>query len=380
VFVRELYADTLAVGGREPQGEASGVRQGERERMVGNPCQRPLEQRRRASVLDDFEVALAVQIELETRGGSAREGGDAQEYGLPRPADQVQRFPRRAQDDFAVGIKGVERGEKMLRGALRNARQPCGESGGDGGGKKCGRACSGDQAGGGRGQQHGGHARHGLKLAGNKPKDKPEPHSRLELGAALRYSEGMKKKPINKDRVAGLVRQLLEELGEDPEREGLKKTPERMAESLIFLTGGYWKTPKQILNGAVFQAHMNHMIIVRDIEIYSLCEHHLLPFYGRCHVGYIAKEKVLGVSKIARIVDCFARRLQIQERLTEQVADAILEEAEAEGVGVVMECRHLCMMMRGVEKQNSVMTTSAVLGSFRTDPATRQEFMTLINR
>jgi len=190
----------------------------------------------------------------------------------------------------------------------------------------------------------------------------------------------MKKKPINKDRIAGLVRQLLQELGEDPEREGLKKTPERMAESLIFLTGGYWKTPKQILNGAVFQAHMNHMIIVRDIEIYSLCEHHLLPFFGRCHVGYIAKEKVLGVSKIARIVDCFARRLQIQERLTEQVADAILEEAEAEGVGVVMECRHLCMMMRGVEKQNSVMTTSAVLGSFRNDPATRQEFMTLINR
>ena len=190
----------------------------------------------------------------------------------------------------------------------------------------------------------------------------------------------MKKKQVNKTRVAGLIRQLLVELGEDPEREGLANTPARMAEALTFLTGGYRQTPKQVLNGAVFQAHLNHMIIVRDIEIYSLCEHHLLPFYGRCHVGYIAKDKVMGVSKIARIVDCFARRLQIQERLTEQVALAILQEAEAEGVGVVMECRHLCMMMRGVEKQNSVMTTSVVLGSFRNDPATRQEFMTLIQR
>jgi len=186
------------------------------------------------------------------------------------------------------------------------------------------------------------------------------------------------KKTVNKARVAELVRELLIELGEDPTREGLRGTPKRVAESLAFLTGGYRQTPKQVLNGAVFQAHLNHMIIVRDIEVYSLCEHHMLPFYGRCHVGYIAKKKVMGVSKIARIVDCFARRLQIQERLTEEVAQAILKEAEAEGVGVVMECRHLCMMMRGVEKQNSVMTTSAVLGSFRADPATRQEFMTLI--
>ena len=190
----------------------------------------------------------------------------------------------------------------------------------------------------------------------------------------------MKKKQVNKTRLAELVRELLVELGEDPEREGLKVTPQRMAEALAFLTSGYRQTPKQVLNGAVFQAHLNHMIIVRDIEVYSLCEHHLLPFYGRCHVGYIAKDKVLGVSKIARIVDCFARRLQIQERLTEQVAMSVLEEAQAEGVGVVMECRHLCMMMRGVEKQNSVMATSVVLGSFRTEPATRQEFMTLIRR
>jgi GTP cyclohydrolase I len=180
--------------------------------------------------------------------------------------------------------------------------------------------------------------------------------------------------------VAALVRELLVELGEDPTREGLLRTPERVAKALAFLTEGYGQTARQVLNGAVFQAHLNHMIIVRDIEVYSLCEHHLLPFYGRCHVGYIAKDKVMGVSKIARIVDCFARRLQIQERLTEQVAQSIMTEVQAEGVGVVMECRHLCMMMRGVEKKNSVMTTFVVLGSFRNDPATRQEFMTLINR
>lgn len=187
------------------------------------------------------------------------------------------------------------------------------------------------------------------------------------------------KKP-NEKRIAELVRSLLIELGEDPEREGLLKTPTRVAKSLEYLTSGYWKTPKQVLNNAVFQTDLNHMIILRDIEVYSLCEHHMLPFFGRCHVGYIAQGKVLGVSKIARIVECFARRLQIQERLTEQVAQSILKEADAEGVGVVMECKHLCMMMRGVEKQNSVMTTSAVLGSFRDDPIVRQEFMTLLKR
>jgi len=223
-----------------------------------------------------------------------------------------------------------------------------------------------------------------VKVSRCREKDKAKPLSRytrgLSSGAGLGYSEYMKRKQVDTVRVAKLVRTLLVELGEDPEREGLKVTPKRMAESLAFLTSGYRQTPKKVLNGAVFQAHLNHMIIVRDIEIYSLCEHHLLPFYGRCHVGYIAKDKVLGVSKIARIVDCFARRLQIQERLTEQVAQAVLQEAQAEGVGVVMECRHLCMMMRGVEKQNSVMTTSVVLGSFRNDPATRQEFMALIHR
>ena len=183
---------------------------------------------------------------------------------------------------------------------------------------------------------------------------------------------------MKRKRIAELIRELLIALGEDPGREGLRRTPERVADSLLFLTSGYRARPASIVNNAVFESHANNMIIVRDIEVYSLCEHHLLPFYGRCHVGYIAKDKVIGVSKIARIVDCFARRLQIQERLTEQIANSIMEEVDAEGVGVVMECRHLCMMMRGVEKQNSVMTTSAVLGSFRTEGATRQEFLSLI--
>lgn len=183
---------------------------------------------------------------------------------------------------------------------------------------------------------------------------------------------------MNQERVESLVRELLVELGENPEREGLIGTPSRMAKALDFLTSGYRQTPEAVVNNAVFESHANNMIIVRDIEVYSLCEHHLLPFYGRCHVGYIAESKVVGVSKIARIVDCFARRLQIQERLTEQIAEAILSSVGAEGVGVVMECRHLCMMMRGVQKQNSVMTTSTVLGSFRRDAAVRAEFMSLI--
>ena len=188
----------------------------------------------------------------------------------------------------------------------------------------------------------------------------------------------MKRQTQREARIAGLVRQLLVELGEDPAREGLLATPQRVAKSLLFLTSGYTRTVGKVLNGAVFQSQSNNMIIVRDIEVYSLCEHHMLPFYGRCHVGYVARDKVLGVSKIARIVDCFARRLQIQERLTEEVAEAVREASDAEGVGVVMECRHLCMMMRGVEKQNSVMTTSTVLGSFRKSGDTRSEFLALI--
>ena len=186
----------------------------------------------------------------------------------------------------------------------------------------------------------------------------------------------MKKEP-NERKIAELVRQLLVELGEDPERDGLVKTPMRVAKSLLYLTRGYRQTPRGVLNNAIFDAGANHMIVLRNIEVYSMCEHHMLPFYGTCAVGYIARSKVLGVSKIARIVDCFARRLQIQERLTEQVADAILDASKAEGVGVVFRCRHLCMMMRGVEKQNSEMVTSAMLGSFREDEKVRQEFLSL---
>ena len=184
-------------------------------------------------------------------------------------------------------------------------------------------------------------------------------------------------KEPNEKKIAALVKQLLAELGEDPSRDGLVKTPARVAKSLIYLTRGYRQTPRGVLNNAVFEAGANHMIVLRNIEVYSMCEHHMLPFYGTCAVGYIARNKVLGVSKIARIVDCFARRLQIQERLTEQVADAILDASKAEGVGVVFRCRHLCMMMRGVEKQNSEMVTSAILGSFREDEKMRQEFLSL---
>lgn len=185
---------------------------------------------------------------------------------------------------------------------------------------------------------------------------------------------------MNHDRIATLVRELLIELGEDPDREGLLKTPERVARAMDFLTSGYREDIGSIVNEAVFEAESNNMIISRDIEIYSMCEHHMLPFFGRCHVGYIAEKKVLGLSKLARIVDFYARRFQIQERLTAQIAEEIMAQTQAEGVGVVVECQHLCSMMRGVEKQNSVMATSSVLGSFREEAVTRQEFLTLIGR
>ncbi len=185
---------------------------------------------------------------------------------------------------------------------------------------------------------------------------------------------------MNKERVEFLVKELLQELGEDVNREGLVNTPKRVAKAMEFLTSGYSKTPEEVINGAVFEAGQDNMVIVRDIEVYSLCEHHMMPFFGRCHIGYISRGKVLGVSKLARIVDCYARRLQIQERLTCDIAQAIKNSIDAEGVGVVMECRHLCMMMRGVEKQNSIMTTSSVLGSFRSNPSTRAEFMSLVQR
>lgn len=185
---------------------------------------------------------------------------------------------------------------------------------------------------------------------------------------------------MNQVRVAELVRELLREIGEDPAREGLLKTPERVARSYEFLLSGYQTNLKDIVNGAVFESELNNMVISRDIEVYSLCEHHMLPFFGRCHIGYIADKHILGLSKLARILDHFARRLQVQERLTSQVANAVMDATKAEGVGVVIECRHLCSMMRGVEKRDSIMTTSSVLGSFHDDPATRAEFLRLILR
>ena len=174
------------------------------------------------------------------------------------------------------------------------------------------------------------------------------------------------------------IREILTSLGEDPDREGLLKTPERVDRSLRFLMRGYDQKLEDIVNGALFEAESDDMVIVRDIEFFSMCEHHMLPFFGKCHVGYIPTKKIIGVSKIARIVDMFARRLQVQERLTSEIAHALYETLDAEGVGVVMDARHLCMQMRGVEKQNSVMTTSSMLGSFRRELATRNEFTRLI--
>ncbi len=185
---------------------------------------------------------------------------------------------------------------------------------------------------------------------------------------------------MDHEKVAGLVRELLRELGEDPDRQGLVDTPKRVAASLEFLTSGYRGDVEQTVHKAIFLQEMHNMVIARDIELYSLCEHHLLPFFGRCHIGYIAKDRVIGVSKLARLVDLYARRLQIQEKLTDQIAHSLLKEMNAEGVGVVIEAQHLCMMMRGVEKQNSMMTTSAMLGGFRESVATRTEFLTLIGR
>ena len=180
------------------------------------------------------------------------------------------------------------------------------------------------------------------------------------------------------DRIEVLVRQLLTELGEDPQREGLVDTPRRVAKALSFLTHGYRSDLAAVINQALFTQDTSSMVIVKDIEVYSMCEHHMLPFFGRCHIGYIPNGKVFGVSKLARIVDVFARRLQLQERLTEQISKVVMEEIDAKGVGVMIEARHLCMMMRGVEKQNSTMVTSSVLGVFRDHLATREEFLTLI--
>lgn len=171
---------------------------------------------------------------------------------------------------------------------------------------------------------------------------------------------------------------ILEGLGENPQREGLLDTPKRAAKAMQYLCNGYDKNLDEVVNGALFESSSEEMVIVRDIELYSLCEHHLLPFIGKAHVAYIPTGKVIGLSKVARIVDMYARRLQIQENLTRQIADAVMSVTNASGVGVVIEAKHMCMMMRGVEKQNSVMTSSAMLGSFRSSVNTRQEFLQLM--
>ena len=176
------------------------------------------------------------------------------------------------------------------------------------------------------------------------------------------------------------VRRMLELIGEDPSRDGLHNTPARVARSLSFLTAGYSIDPRAVVGDAMFEAEYDEMVVVRDVEVYSLCEHHLLPFYGRVHIAYLPSEKIVGLSKLARLAEVYARRLQVQERLTTEIATAINDILEPKGVGVVMEAKHLCMMMRGVEKQDSLAVTSCMLGRFRTDARTRGEFLSLINR
>lgn len=180
------------------------------------------------------------------------------------------------------------------------------------------------------------------------------------------------------DNLASHYQQIISDIGEDPGREGLRDTPLRAAKAMQFLTHGYQQTLSTLVNNAVFESAMDEMVVVKDIELYSMCEHHLLPFIGKCHIAYLPQGKVLGLSKFARIVDMYARRFQIQENLTRQIAEAIESVTGAKGVAVVIEAKHMCMMMRGVEKQNSSMTTSMMLGQFRKSQATRTEFLTLI--
>ncbi len=183
---------------------------------------------------------------------------------------------------------------------------------------------------------------------------------------------------MKKIKISELTKELLLSIGEDPARQGLRKTPKRVEASYQFLTGGYKLKPKDVLNKAIFNEAYDEMVVVKDIDIFSLCEHHLLPFYGKCHVAYIPKGRIVGLSKIPRVVDMFARRLQVQERLTAQIANCLKDALKPQGVAVIVEATHLCMAMRGVEKQNSVCVTSAMLGAFRNDRSTRMEFMNLI--
>ncbi len=185
---------------------------------------------------------------------------------------------------------------------------------------------------------------------------------------------------MNEERVQHSIEVLLSEIGEDPSREGLAQTPDRVARAYKFLTSGYETDLSTVINDALFTVDYNEMVIVQDIDFYSLCEHHLLPFFGRCHVAYLPRDKVIGLSKIPRLVEMFSRRLQVQERLTNQIAETLSEVLDPLGVGVVMEGTHLCMLMRGVEKQNSFAVTSAMLGGFRTDARTRMEFLELLQR
>ncbi len=202
-------------------------------------------------------------------------------------------------------------------------------------------------------------------------------NSELEIEQPLtRESNRLGEKDL--DRIADAYRELLQSVGEDIDREGLQRTPDRAARALEFLTQGYRQNLDQIINGAVFESRASEIILVKDIELYSLCEHHLLPFIGRAHVAYLPNGKVIGLSKVARIVDVFARRLQIQENLTTQIAESLMRCLEPSGVAVVVEAKHLCMMMRGVEKQNSVMKTSCLLGTFKEDARTRSEFLSLL--
>ena len=187
-------------------------------------------------------------------------------------------------------------------------------------------------------------------------------------------------RPLPVDPLAGLARELLAELGEDPNREALLRTPARVAESLRFLTQGYGIDVKDVIRDAVYAEPYEEMVLVRDVEVYSLCEHHLLPFYGRAHIAYMPRGRIVGLSKLPRVVDVFARRLQVQERLTTQIAEALDEALSPYGVAVVIEAFHLCMMMRGVQKQNSQTVTSSLTGVFRNDPKTRSEFLELIGR
>ncbi len=203
--------------------------------------------------------------------------------------------------------------------------------------------------------------------------------SSMPLRAAIRKTSQAVRMP-HIENLEIIVKQLLENLGEDPQRNGLQDTPKRVAKSFAFLTKGYQQNIDELLNGALFPIEYDEMVIVRDIDFFSLCEHHLLPFFGKCHVGYIPNKHVVGLSKIPRVVDAFSRRLQVQERLTVQIAHTLQNKLKPHGVGVVMEARHLCMSMRGVERQNTVAVTSEMLGVFRKQQQTRDEFLKLIRQ